>query len=128
MLLSVAFFVALGLTGLGVVVTVRAGRRGDRRSHLRRALATLAMMTVAIVLALMLGEVRDFPDPAMGIHKIVARTSGALVLAVVLTGIMLWHRPKWRILHRGLVYTMVVVLGVAIGTGIWAFLLSTPKG
>ena len=127
MLLSFAFFASLALSALGIVVTMRAGRRGDRRSHLRRALTTVVLMIVAIVLALMLGEVRNFPDHAMTIHRFMARVTGALVLAVVFTGIMLWRRPGWRVLHRGLVYLLVVLMAAAVGTGTWAFLLSTPK-
>ena len=127
MVLSFAFFAALALSALGVVVTIRAGRRGDRRSHLRRALATVVLLVVAVVLALMLGEVRTFPEGTMAIHRFLARTTGVLVLAVVSTGILLWRRPKWRVVHRGLVYTLVVVMVAAIGTGTWAFLMSTPK-
>jgi len=127
MLLTITFFVALGLTAVGVLVTMRAGRRGDRRSHLRRALATVALLIATVVLALMVGELRNFPDPAMAIHKVIARTNGFLVLAVVFTGIMLWRRPGWRIAHKGCVYVMAVLLVIAIATGIWAFSLSTPK-
>lgn len=127
MLVSFTFFAALALSALGVVVTVRAGRRGDRRSHLRRALATVVLLIVAVVLALMLGEVRNFPERAMTIHRFMARTTGLLVLAVVFTGIMLWRRPQWRVLHRSLVYALVVLMAAAIGTGTWAFLMSTPK-
>ncbi len=128
MLLSITFFVALGLTVVAVVLTVRSGRRGDRRSHVIRALSTVALLIATIVLALMLGQVRDFPDPAMAIHKVIARTAGLLVLPVIFTGIMLWRRPGWRIVHRGCVYGMVVMLAIAIGPGIWVFSLSTPKG
>lgn len=128
MVLSITFFVALALTTVGVVVTMRAGRRGDRGSHLRRALATVALLIVTIVLALMLGKARDFPDPAMAIHKAIARTTGFLVLAVIFTGIMLWRRPGWRRVHRTCVYVTAVMLVVAIVTGTWAFCLSTPKG
>jgi hypothetical protein len=127
MVLAVTFFVALGFTALSVVATMRAGRRGDRRSHLRRALLTVALFFASVVLALLLGQVRDFPDPAMAIHKVFARTSGLLVLAVVFTGIMLWRRPGWRAVHRACVYALAVVMVVAIVTGTWAFSQSTPK-
>ena len=127
MLLSIMFFVALGLTAVAVVLTVRSGRRGDRRSHVLRALLTVALLIVSIVLALMLGQARNFPDPAMAIHKVIARTAGLLVLPVIFTGIMLWRRPGWRIVHRACVYGLIIALAVAIVTGTWVFSLSTPK-
>jgi hypothetical protein len=64
----------------------------------------------------------------MATHTIFARAAGLLVLPVALTGIMLWRRPSWRIVHRVCVYVLLVALVIAIGTGIWAFSLSTPKG
>ena len=128
MLLSITFFVALGLTVLGVLLTVQSGRRGDRRVHLIRALSTVALLVVTIMLALWLGRQREFPDDAMATHTIFARTAGLLVLPVALTGIMLWRRPSWRIAHRVCVYLLAVVLVIAIGTGIWMFSLSTPRG
>lgn len=126
--LTITFFAALGLTAVSVLVTMRSGRRGDRRAHLQRALVTVGLLIATVVLALMVGQVRDFPDPAMAIHKVIARITGFLVLTVIFTGIMLWRRPGWRTLHRGCVYLMAVVLVIAIATGTWAFSLSTPKG
>ena len=127
MLLSITFFLALGATLVAVFMTVQTGRRGDRKPHLVRALSTVGLLGVTILLALWLGEQRDFPTDAMDIHKIFARTAGLLVLPVVGTGIVLWHRPSWRIAHRACVYLLLVVLLVAVGTGIWVFSLSTPK-
>ena len=127
MLLSISFFLALGTTLVVAFMTVKTGRRGDRRAHLVRALSTVGLLGITIVLALWLGTQRDFPAEAMAIHKIIARAAGLLVLPVVGTGIMLWHRPSWRIAHRACVYLLLVVLVVAVGTGIWVFTLSTPK-
>ena len=127
MLLSITFFLALGMTLVVAFMTVQTGRRGDRRAHLARALSTVGLLGVTILLALWLGEQRDFPAAAMAIHKIIARTAGLLVLPVVGTGIMLWQRPSWRIAHRACVYLLLVMLLVAVGTGIWVFSLSTPK-
>ncbi|MEE9128292.1 MAG: hypothetical protein V3U11_14260 [Planctomycetota bacterium] len=127
MLLSITFFLALGATLVAVFMTVQTGRRGDRMAHLVRALSTVGLLGVTILLALWLGEQLDFPTDAMDIHKIFARTAGLLVLPVVGTGIVLWHRPAWRIAHRACVYLLLVVLLIAVGTGIWVFSLSTPK-
>ena len=127
MLLSITFFLALGVTLVAVLMTVRTGRRGDRRAHLARALSTVGLLGVTILLALWLGEQREFPKEAMAIHKIVARTAGLLVLPVVCTGIMLWQRPSWRIAHQACVYLFLVVILAAVGTGIWVFSLSTPR-
>ena len=127
MLLIITFFLTLGVTVVAVFMTLQTGRRGQRRAHLVRALCTVGLLGVTIVLALWLGEQRDFPEQAMAIHKIFARTAGLMVFPVVGTGIMLWHRPAWRIVHRSCVYLFLVAILVASGTGIWVFALSTPK-
>ena len=127
MLISITFFAALVLTLVGILFTVLAGRRADRPAHVKWALSTVSLLVLTIVLALVLGRYRDFPEEQMGIHKIFARTGGLMVLPVAFTGLMLWRRPGWRTAHKVCVYLFILVAVIAAGTGVWVFSLSTPK-
>ena len=126
MLISITFFLALAITVAAAFTTLQSGRRGDRRAHLVRALSTVVLLAVTVVMAHWLGKHREFPEELMAIHKIIARVAGLMVVPVVCTGIMLWHRPSWRIAHRTCVYVFLAGILVATGTGIWVFALSSP--
>ncbi len=125
-MVTIAFWIALLLTVFGLLLTVRSGRQAQRQSHLIRALVTIVLLTIAVFLALELGQQRDFPERPMAIHKIFSRSAAYLVLPVVISGCMLWRRPKWRFMHRLFVYLFLFAALCATGTGIWAFSLSTP--
>lgn len=122
----VGFLSFLGLTVVGLVVTVIAGLKKQRRVHLFRALTTVVLLGVTIVFAFLLGGVRDFPPDEMAIHKIFSRTGAYMVIPVTFTGAMLWNRPGWRWAHRACIAVFLAgVLGAAV-TGVWVLSLSTP--
>lgn len=127
MIVEILFFACLALTLVTMFLAIASGRRGRRKQHLARALATVVLLAVSVLLALKLGTIRDFPPEQMGIHKIFARAAGLLVLPAAITGILLWRQPRWRTAHKVCVYLLVLVSVIAVGTGVWVFTLSTPK-
>ena len=123
---TVLFLTFLGLTLASVVVTLIFGLKKRRRAHLVSAITTAVLLVVAIVFALLLGQVRDFPSDEMAIHKIFSNSGAYLFLVVVFTGSMLWKSPGWRWAHRICIGLFLVAALCATVTGFWVFALSTP--
>ena len=122
----VGFFLCLALTVVALVATLIAGLRKQRRTHVFRALTTVALLVLTIVFAFMLSKVREFPPEEMAIHKIFSRTGAYMVVPVAFTGAMLWRGPGWRWAHRGCVAIFLLAVLGASGTGMWVLSLSTP--
>ncbi len=123
---TIGFLVALLLTVVALGATLVSGLRRRRKPHLVRAIATVVLLATTVVFALLLGEVRHFPEWEMSVHKIFSRAGAFLVVPIVVTGAMLWRRPGWRSAHRVFVGLFLIAVLGAAATGVWVLWLSTP--
>jgi len=125
--LATCFWISFALTLLLVTLTVVQGYRRRRRSHLVLALVSVGLLTLTIVFAERLGATRNFPRAEMRVHLWFAKSATLSVLPVVFTGVGLWYRPRWRLVHRSAVFLFLLLTVAATATGTWAYGLSTEK-
>ncbi len=121
------FWISFSITLTLLGATVCTGFLRRRKLHLALALATVAFLTVTVLLTEALLRAVDFPKREMGIHLVFAKTAALLVLPVAGTGILTWKRAKWRRVHLGCVVAFLLVAVAAAGTGLWAYSLATPR-
>jgi hypothetical protein len=121
------FWICLASTVLALAAAFSAGSRGARKLHLRLAPASLVLLVVTVVMAEQLARERQFSERELAIHLWFARSGGVLAIAVAATGVWLWRTGRGRRLHGLCVRLFLVVTLIAVGTGAWAFSLSTPR-
>ncbi|MFO1051516.1 MAG: hypothetical protein U1F36_04840 [Planctomycetota bacterium] len=121
------FWICFAATLLLLGLTLRTGFAGRRRPHVALALATVAMLTVTVLLTEALLRAVVFPEKEMGIHLVFAKSGALLVLPVALTGIATWKRRAFLRWHLIAVLLFLVAAVTATGTGIWVYSLSTPR-
>ena len=125
---TASFLVFLVLTALAMAWTVRDGLRRNRLGHVRRALSTVALLVVTVVLAYLMGQhERHLPEDAMRVHRWFSVSVAVDVPLVALTGIGLWRNEKYRNAHRALVTLLVLATLGAFSTGLWVLFHSTPR-
>ncbi len=122
-----AFWSSLGLTVVFLVISLVSGMRRRRRLHLITGPLTLALLGTAIVFAVKLGGIRDFPPAEMNVHRFFAVVGAFLALPVALTGVCLLVNPATRLAHRFCVVLFAIFTLSATATGVWVYLLSTPR-
>lgn len=122
-----AFWVSFVVTLLAIAAALTSGWLRRRRWHLVLAPVAIAVLAVTIVLAEQMARARSFPPGPMHIHLAFAKTAALLVLPVIVTGLVLWRRDRWRRGHRLAVYLFLAVTITATCTGIWVFSLSMPR-
>lgn len=120
----VAFWISFLVTLALLFAALRTGLSRQRRRHLWLGPVAMVSLTVAIVLAVLMGKVRQFPEEPMRIHRYIATTASVLGLLVIATGIWLWRSPRPRRLHRYVVFAFLAAAVAASSTGVWVFALS----
>lgn len=125
--MTAAFWIAFVATLATLAGALWTGFRRRRRAHLLLGPVSLVCLAVAILLAERLASVRDFPREPLRIHLWFAKSGALLALPVIVTGLLLWRSPRWRVAHRVCVVLFVAVTLIATGTGLWIFSQSTPK-
>ncbi len=91
------------------------------------AVSTVVALTVTVIVTEQLVRARTFPRGELDFHKLLAELAAVLVLPVIVTGLVLVKRPRWRRAHLVCVVLFLVMVLVATGTGVWAYALSAPK-
>lgn len=121
---AIGFWIAFVTTLALLVLALVSGHRRQRRVHLLAAPLSIVSLAVAVVLTEQLvrgyvweGEAKE----RLRVHLWFAKSAGALVLPVVVTGVWLWLRPAARRWHAIAVWVFMVAALAATGTGIWAF-------
>ncbi len=115
------FWVALSATVVLIALALVSGWQRKRRAHLVAGPASMASLTIAILLTEQLARLYTFVPEVQRIHLICAKVGGLLALPVVITGIWLWRRPAARRMHVFAVWAFVIATLVATATGIWMF-------
>lgn len=124
--ITLAFWISFPVTLLLLVAALVTGLTRKRKVHLVLGPLALVSLTIAIVLAVLMGKTRVFPPEEMRIHRMIATTAGVLAILVALTGIRLVYSPRARLAHKIVVFVFMVAALAASGTGIWVFTLSKP--
>lgn len=124
---TVWFWIVFPITLALLSVALWTGRRKRRRVHLLLAPLSMVFLGLAILLAVRMGQTRDFPAAEMRIHRAIAVTAALLALPVILSGLALFRSPSWRRVHRICVTLFLVAAVAASATGIWVFSMSTPR-
>lgn len=126
-MITTFFWVSFLLTLIALAGALYSGWSGQRRWHLVLGPLTLALLSVAVVFAVLMGQVRHFPQDIMRIHRPIAVTAGLFGVLVAVTGVVLWRTGRARRAHFVLVLLFSVAAVAASGTGIWAFTQSSPR-
>ncbi len=121
------FWIVFPITLALLIGALWTGSRGIRRVHLILAPVSLVFLGVAILLAVRMGQTRNFPPDEMRIHRMFATSAALLALPVIASGLALFRSPRWRRVHRVCVILFFFTALVATGTGVWVFTMSTPK-
>jgi hypothetical protein len=125
MIYTIMFLILLLFTAVMMGMTVLAGIRKQRRTHVVRAITTVVSLTAAVIFAYLMSLYeRVLPPREMAIHRIFSMTVAGITPAVVITGILLWRKPRWRRAHRWCVGVLVLATVGALGTGLWVLFLS----
>jgi hypothetical protein len=125
--ITLAFWISFAITLLLLVAALVTGFTHRRSVHLWLGPSAVVALVVAIVLAVLMGRLRVFPEGPMRVHRVFATTAGILAVVVVATGLRLVRRPEGRKMHRAAVLTFMAFALAASGTGVWAFSLSVPR-
>lgn len=126
-MITTFFWIFFLLTLVALVGALYSGWSGQRRWHLVLGPLTLGLLVLAIVFAVLMGQVREFPRDIMRIHRPIALSAGLCGVMVAVTGCMLWRTGRARRAHFVLVLLFSVAAVVASTTGIWAFTQSSPR-
>ncbi|MCA8950516.1 MAG: hypothetical protein KDE27_13510 [Planctomycetes bacterium] len=118
---TVPFWSAFGATLVCVAGAMVSGLRRRRRFHLVLGPAAMVALTAAIVFTEELVRRYDFPPENLRFHLWFAKTAALLALPVIVTGIGLVWRPRWRRLHLFAVVLWLLSVVVATATGFWMF-------
>ena len=98
-MIVLGFWVSFVLTVITLAVALVTGKRGQRRAHLVLAPISLVLLTITILFAEKLASVRTFPQAAMQVHLVFAKTGALLAVPVIVTGLLLWRDRRWRRAH-----------------------------
>ncbi len=121
------FWLSYGVALVLLVAVFCCGWAGRRKTHIRFAFIAVAALAVTVVCAEELARVREFPASALATHLIFAKSTAALVLPVLISGVLLSRNPRWRLLHRIVVLLFCLDLLAATATGVWMFSSSAPR-
>ena len=128
MIYTVTFLILLVFTASVMGMTVHAGLQKRRRVHLARAITTIVLLAATVLFAYLMSVYeRILPEPEMNTHRIFSATITYTVPAVVITGILLWRNPRWRLAHRLCVGVLVLATVCALGTGLWVLYISEAR-
>ena len=122
----ILFWTFFPLTALALVLALLSGLHRRRRRHLWLGPVSLVLLAVTILLAERMASLRQFPPDEMRVHLWFAKTGAFLAIPVVITGAVLFFRPRWRRAHFVTVILFLCAVVVATGTGLWVFSLSHP--
>lgn len=124
---TLLFWIAFVLTVTSLVAALVTGLRRWRRLHLWFGPLTIVLLAITVVLTEQLAACYDFPADVKDTHLPWAKAGGLLALPVVLSGLWLWRSERARWPHRIAVLVWLVVVLVAVGTGIWMFAHGTLR-
>jgi len=120
------FLANLAAVVLGLVLTIRAGLAGRRRTHFRRVGATVVLLALAILQAEVFGRGFRFEPGRLKLHLTLATATLAVLPGVAWTGLGLARGRIARRTHRGFVTVFVSLTGLAILSAVWMFWNAVP--
>lgn len=122
------FYIALAITVVLLVATLFTGFRRRRRAHVPLAVSTVLALLAAIYFAETIGSFWNFPKWPLRIHLSFAWAGTILLLPVIVSGVLALRREGPAPGHKKIVFAFLAAVGCAICTGIWIFLVGSPKG
>ena len=126
--MQVPFFLGtLGATVLGIILSVRSGRAGNRPVHYRRVISTVLFLAAAIVQAAILGRDWDFLPWRLNLHLFCAFSALGCLPSVVWSGLKLRNNASVRPIHRRWVGFFISLTVCAVVTAGLMFLAATPS-
>lgn len=124
---TIPFWIAFSATVLLLIVSLVSGFLRRRRFHLLTGPLTMVALVFAVLETEALVRNFTFPPDALATHLIFAKAGGIMALPVIVTGLLLWKRPRLRLYHRLAIWLWLVCVLAATGTGLWIWDLGVPK-
>jgi hypothetical protein len=120
------FILNLAITVVLLLLTILAGRAGNRPRHYKLVAAAVVSLALTIWQAEVYGEGFVFDLTRLRIHLFFAISALACLPGVVATGLVLRENSDRRKLHQRFVYSFLALVGLAVATAIFMFLNAVP--
>lgn len=123
------FLVFLVVTLALLALAVVTGRRAFRRRHLTCVVLAFASLGATIYFAEKLGHGYDLESAGdlYTFHLTIAKTTVAIYLLPLVTGIATLRRPRWRKLHGKVAWIVILATLVTAVSGAAMVLSAEPK-
>jgi len=119
------FLATLVATVAGILLSVQAGRAGNRPAHYWRVGMTVLLLAAAIAQAEILGRDWEFPKGRLDLHLFCAFAALASLPGTAWSGWKLRDDPLMRPVHRRWVGAFIALTVCAVATAGWMFLAAT---
>jgi hypothetical protein len=116
------FVLNLAAAVILLIATLMTGKRRQRLLHIRVAVVTVVVLTLAIVQADMYGRGFTFVDWELMVHLIFASSSLLSLPLVIYSGNRLRSENRWRRIHVRFVALFVFLTVMAVLTACYMFL------
>lgn len=121
------FLFNLALTVGLVIMSLRSGKRGERRAHYIIVSCMAVSLTFAIIQADLYGHEFDFVNWKLQVHLAMATSCLVSLPFVAWTGLRLRKLPSARTLHKRMVGLFLLFLVLTVVTAVYMFVDAVPK-